>query len=88
MSPEAKLTIAKDGTEICSAVLPPRGRHAKLRGTLLTMAELGKIAVGAEKGYPRGARWELPGIYRDDLDKAFVPAQDRKELLGLPIVWK
>lgn len=88
MRHEAKLTIAKDGAEICSAVLPPRGRHAKLRGTLLTMAELGKIAVGAEKGAPRGARWELPGIYRDDLDKAFSPAQDRNELLGLPIVWK
>lgn len=88
MRPEARLAMAKDGSEICSAVLPPRGRNAKIRGTLLTMAELGKIAVGAEKGAPRGARWELPGIYRDDLDKAFSPAQDRKELLGLPIVWK
>lgn len=88
MRPQARLAMAKDGSEICSAVLPPRGRHAKLRGTLLTMAEIGKIAVGAEKGAPKGAILEIPGIYRADLDKAFGPAENRKELLGLPIVWK
>ena len=88
MRPEARLVRIRGGSAICSAVLPPRGRHAKLRGTLLTMAELAKIAEGAEKGAPLGARWELPGIYRADLDKAFRPAENRKELLGLPIDWK